>query len=162
MNKKEYMKEYRNKNKDKLQEYSRNYYKENKELWKGYREDKSFPCTYIMYDVFGDVIRIGSTGYLKGRIANYFNSAIYKWGIWGWFNTMKLDRITYIEVDTRSKAYALENYLIEKYNPILNANDVDNHYWDMYRESLGDLTDIEELFEEYDISRYKNIYLNLL
>jgi len=156
---KEYHKDYREQNREKNNEYSKNYYKNNKGKWVGYRERDSFPCVYIFLNSETEIIRIGSCSYLKGRILNYFNEAVYKgWGLYKWFNTIDLDRIVYLEIDTREKAYALESVLIDKYKPILNVNDVNNTYWDKFKESLGDLTDIEELFIDYDIEYYKEKY----
>ncbi|MDU1413458.1 MAG: GIY-YIG nuclease family protein [Clostridium sp.] len=160
---KEYFKNYRLENKENLNEYSKNYYKINKDKWIAYRNKDSFNCVYLFRDVDGEIFRIGSTSNLKNRLVQYFNSNVFKgWGIWKWFNTMKLDNILFIQTDSREKAYALEGELIKKYKPILNSNDIRTSCWDKYIESLGDLNNIEELFEEFNIDYYKNIYKNLL
>lgn len=152
--------EFKYKNREK--EYRQEYYKNNTHKWVQYREADSFPCVYVLANTDSEIIRVGSTLNIRCRIANYFNECIYKgWGLWKWFNTMKLDKVLFIRLDSRNKAFALESILIDKYKPVLNVNDVNNTYWDKYKDSLGDLENIEELFEEYDISRFKNKFKEL-
>lgn len=156
MERKGWNKKFREENKD----YNKNYYRNNKDRWVEYRDKNKFNCVYLFLDKDGKYIRIGSTNNLKNRCAQYFSSKNYE--VYKWFSDMQLDKVLYIKVDTRPKAYALEGELIKKYNPILNQNDVQTGEYDEYIESLGDLENIEELFEEWDIEYYKDIYKNLL
>lgn len=145
------------------EEYRKEYYQENKEKWKVYRDKDSFNCVYFLVNKNGEVIRCGSTNNLRNRTVQYFNGNVIKnWGVYKWFNNMELDKVTYIELDTREKAYCLESLMIAKWNPVLNQREIKTDYWDKYIESLGDIENIEELFEEFDISRYKKIYEDLL
>jgi len=117
---------------------------------------------YFLIDKNNSIIRIGSTNNLKNRMVQYFNGNVIKnWGVYKWFNDMQLYRVRFIRLDTREKAYCLENLMIEKYNPLLNQNEIKTNYWDKYIESLGDIDNLEDLFEEFDISRYKKIYEDL-
>lgn len=161
-----------------LMTYAQVYYELNKHKWLGedgynnqdkykeYRknwlESKNENVVYLFIDSDGDIIRIGSTKNLYSRVANYMSGNVFKdWGIYKWFKEIKLEKVLYINTDSREKAFALESELIKKYKPILNQNQPNCSYWDKWKDSLGDLDDIEELFKEYDISNYKDIYKNL-
>lgn len=162
-NSKEYMRKWREENRETYKEYQRNYYVENKGKWKEYNSKDSFNCVYRILNTDGDVIRIGSTSNLRKRISNYMSEKVFKgWGIWKWFHVLKADKVEYIMVDSREKAFALECVLLKQETPLLNTNQVKTDYFDEYIESLGDVSDIEDLWEEWNISRYKNVYLNLL
>ncbi|WP_346913795.1 GIY-YIG nuclease family protein [Clostridium sp.] len=154
-------KKYREGNKDYL-EYQKTYYKENKDKWVEYRNKDSFNCVYYLIDKNNKILRIGSTNNLKNRMVQYFNGNVVKhWGVYKWFHDMELDKVLFIQLDTREKSYCLESLMIERHNPILNQNEIKTDYWDKYIESLGDISNIEDLFEEFDISRYKKIYEDL-
>lgn len=152
----------REKNRDYYIEYSKNYYQQNKNKWVEYRDKDSFNCCYFLIDKNNKILRIGSTNNLKNRMVQYFNGNVIKhWGVYKWFHDMQLYKVRFIRLDTREKAYCLENLMIEQYNPLLNQNEIKTNYWDKYIESLGDVSNIEDLFEEFDISRYKKIYEDL-
>lgn len=157
------MRKWREENRETYKEYQRNYYVENKGKWKEYNSKDSFNCVYRILNTDGDVIRIGSTSNLRKRISNYMSEKVFKgWGIWKWFHVLKADKVEYIMVDSREKAYALECVLLQQEEkPIMNANQVKTDYFDEYIESLGDVSDIEDLWEEWDISYYRNIYMAL-
>ncbi|MEG1142001.1 MAG: GIY-YIG nuclease family protein [Clostridia bacterium] len=156
-------KKQREKNPEYLKEYSKTYYNLNKEKWVEYRNKDSFNCVYFLVNKNNEITRCGSTNNLKNRMVQYFNGNVIKgWGVYKWFHDMELDKVIFIELDTREKAYALESLMIEKWNPILNQNEIRTDYWDKYIDNLGDIENIEELFQEFDISRYEKIYEGLL
>ena len=157
-----------------MSEYFQKYYKDNKDKWLGeegynnqekyrdYRKEwyqnKCENVVYLFFNQDNEIIRIGSTNNLYFRMNNYFNGNFFNYGLYKWFNEIGLDKVLYINIDTREKAYALESVLIKKYNPILNQQQVKTDYWDKYNDALGDLENIEELFLEYDISKYKELF----
>jgi len=144
--------------------YSKNYYQQNKDKWVEYRENGSYNCVYRIIDIEGNIIRIGSTGNgLKIRIANYMSERVVKgWGMHKWFNTLKVDKVEFIMVDTRQKAFALESVMIKKYDPLLNQNVVKTDNYDKYIESLGDISDLEDLWEVWEgLEYYKDKYRNI-
>lgn len=144
------------------EEYRKEYYKNNRKKWTEYRDKDSFNCCYFLINKNNQIIRCGSTNNLKNRMVQYFNGNVIKhWGVYKWFHDMDLDKVRFIRLDTREKSYALERRMIAKYNPILNQREIKTDYWDKYIDNLGDIENIEDLFEEFDISRYKKIYEDL-
>lgn len=157
-------KKWREKNPEYHQEYSKIYYQENKDKWVTYRENGSYNCVYRFINEDGNIIRIGSTGNgLKIRIANYMSERVFKgWGMHKWFNVFKVDKVEFILMDTRQKSYCLESLLIKKYNPLLNQNEVRTEYYDTYIDSLGDIDNIEDLWEEWEgLDYYKDKYRDI-
>jgi hypothetical protein len=128
----------REKYKEYYNEYSNNYYRENKEKWKEvYNNKDSFNCVYRFISKDGEILRIGSTGSLKMRIANYMSNGLNGIKLKEWFEDYELDKIEYILCSDRAIAYQVEYNLINKFYPVLNEKQIlEFDIWDEYVEDL--------------------------
>ncbi|WP_346874213.1 GIY-YIG nuclease family protein [Clostridium sp. UBA5988] len=142
----------REQNRDYYMEYSKTYYKNNKEKWDIYNNKNSFICVYrFVSKKDGIILRIGSTANIKARLQNYMSNGINGVRLKEWFEDYDLDRIEYILCSDRETAYMVEYNLIKRFNPILNEKEV-LHFedWD---------EDVEDLWQTWSgLDYYKCKY----
>ncbi|GAA0768676.1 hypothetical protein GCM10008908_09310 [Clostridium subterminale] len=137
-------------------EYFKNYYQKNKDKWKFYNNKDSFNCVYRFISKSGEILRIGSTGNLKLRIANYMSNGLMSDKLEDirlkeWFSLLELDRIEYILCSDRETAYLVEYNLIQRNVPRFNiAENLDMEEWD---------EDVEDLWQKWEgLDYYKCKY----
>ncbi len=146
----------REQNRDYYIEYSKNYYKNNKDKWLNkYNNKNSFICVYRFVSKDGTILRIGSTGNLKTRVASYMSNGLNGIKLKEWFQDYDLGQLEYISISDRSLAYQVEYNLIQRFNPILNEKEVlEFEVWD---------EDVEDLWETWSgLDYYKCKYKAML
>lgn len=146
----------REQNRDYYIEYSKNYYKNNKDKWLNkYNNKNSFICVYRFVSKDGITLRIGSTANLKARLQNYMSNGINGVRLKEWFEDYDLGKIEYILCSDRETAYMVEYNLIKRVSPLLNEKEVlDFEDWD---EDVEDLWQTWEGLDYYKC-KYKAMY----
>ena len=120
---KEYRKEYYQTNKEYLKEYQKQYNQTNKEYRNQYRNQFKGYYLYIILDKQDNVAYVGQTTNYYTRLINHLSGGVnstkelFKSG--DWHSIKYLDVSNFVENEAELRA--LENALIELYNPKLNT-----------------------------------------
>lgn len=140
----------REQNRDYYIEYSKNYYKNNKDKWDTYNNKDSFICVYRFVSKNEETLRIGSTFNLKARVQNYMSNGIDGVKLKEWFQDYHLDQIEYILCSDRETAFMVEYNLIHKFSPLLNEKEVLE-----FEEWNEDVEDLWQTWEGLDYYKCK-------